>query len=79
MINTLEKIQKIFRDVFDNEEMILDRHTKASDVQGWDSLAHITLVVAIEKDFGIKFSIDELQQMTNIGNMIDMIEGKLHV
>jgi len=79
MINTLEKIQKIFRDVFDNEELILDRHTKASDVEGWDSLAHITLLVAIEKDFGIKFSIDELQQMTNVGNMIDMIEGKLYV
>lgn len=72
-----EKIQEIFRDVFDMQELVICRETTASDIQEWDSLMHISLVSAIEKYFKVKFALGELQDLKNVGDMIDLVSSKI--
>jgi acyl carrier protein len=75
--NILIQIQEIFRDILDNEEIILNDKTTANDIDEWDSLSHIQLVVAVEKHFRIKFTAREILSWKNIGEMIDSIKNKL--
>lgn len=72
-----DKLREIFIDVFDDEDIALSDTTVSSDIEGWDSLTHITLIGVIEDEFGIKFDMDALPQMKNVGIMIDMIQEKL--
>lgn len=72
----LEEVQVIFRDVLDNEDIILEDSTTADDVEEWDSLSHIQLIVAIEKHFQIKFTSKEILSWQNVGQMIDTISHK---
>jgi acyl carrier protein len=71
------QVTQIFRDVLDNEAIILYRKTTAADVEGWDSLAHITLIVAIEKEFKIRFDLVELKPLQNVGEFLDLIQRKI--
>lgn len=64
---------EVFRDVFDDESITVTDSTTANDIEDWDSLEHINLVVAIEKRFGIKFSMREVTSMKNVGEMVDII------
>ena len=73
----LEKVQQIFRDVFDDEKLVVTHETNSSHVKDWDSLAHITLVTAIQKEFKVKFALGELEQLKNVGDMIQLIGKKL--
>ena len=73
----LEQLQVIFRDVLDQDDLVLTRESNARTVEDWDSLAHISLVTAIQKKYGIKFALGELQELKNVGDMIDMILVKL--
>ena len=68
-----EKVQEIFRDVFDDEELIITDETNSDDIEDWDSLEHITLIVMMEKEFNMKFDIKEVNKLENVGGMIDMI------
>ena len=77
MDSVLEEIQPIFRDVLDQPNLKLTRESNASNVADWDSLAHINLVTSIEKRYKIKFALGELQDLKNVGDMIDLIETKL--
>ena len=73
----LEKVQGIFRDVFDNEELLVTTETSSDDVEDWDSLSHIQLVVAIEKNFGLKFTSKEILSWENVGEMCKEIAKKI--
>ena len=72
-----EKLNDIFCDVLDLDEVTLDEATSADDIDEWDSLSHIQLIVAIEKCFGIKFSSKEIITWKNVGQMVDSIAAKL--
>jgi acyl carrier protein len=75
-MNVIERLQTIFCDVFDDAKLNITRETSAADIEDWDSISHITLVVTIEKEFNIKFALGELQQLKNVGEMIDLVEQK---
>ena len=73
----LSQVQNIFHDILDNESIVLTSETTANDVDDWDSLTHIQLVVAIEKHFKIKFKSIEILSWKNVGEMIVNIQDKL--
>ncbi|MCR5655135.1 MAG: acyl carrier protein [Lachnospiraceae bacterium] len=72
-----EKLNEVFRDVFDDEDITVNDATQAKDVDGWDSLEHINLIVAIEEMFDIKFSMGQTTSMKNVGEMVDEILKKV--
>ena len=72
----LQKVQEIFRDVLDNDDIVLNENTVAKDVEEWDSLSHIQLVVALEKHFGVKFTTGEISSWKNVGDMLKAIIAK---
>ena len=74
----LNQVQEIFRDVLDNEDIILTNETTANDVEEWDSLSHIQLIVAIEKNFKLKFTSLEIMKWKNVGEMIDSIYQRIN-
>lgn len=69
-----EVLNEIFRDVFDDEDIVVDAETNSDTIEDWDSLEHINLVVAIEKAFGLKFTMDEVTGMKNVGEMVEIIK-----
>lgn len=73
----LNRLQPIFQDVFDDEDIVVTDETNAEQIEDWDSLSHIRLVVAIEKEFDIKFAFGDLNDLKNVGEMIDLIIDKL--
>lgn len=72
-----ERLQEIFRDVFDEEDLEIREDMSAKDIDDWDSLAQINLIVAIEKEFEVKFNLDEVSQLKNIGEMLGLISKKI--
>jgi acyl carrier protein len=70
------QMNEIFRDVLDNDSIELSRETTAEDIEEWDSLAHIGLIVAIEKHFKLKFSMMDVKPLKNVGEFIDLIQRK---
>jgi len=76
MNNYLEEIQNIFRDVLENDEIIVNNNTTADDIEEWDSLNHIYLIVEIESHFNLKFTSSEIQEWKDVGDMIIAIKNK---
>lgn len=72
----LQKLNNIFIDVLDNNDISLNYNTTANDVKDWDSLNHIELVVTIEKEFNIRFSSKEIQSWKNVGELAECINNK---
>tara|TARA_R110001606_G_scaffold355312_1_gene506191 strand:- start:19461 stop:19691 length:231 start_codon:yes stop_codon:yes gene_type:complete len=73
--NTLDKLRKIFREYFDEEDLVIERYTSANDIEDWDSLAQVGLVITIEKQFGTKFKKIDIVGLSDIGDMVDLIDG----
>lgn len=73
----LSQLQVVFREELDNDSIILTGETTANDVEEWDSLTHIMLVVATEKNFNIRFASKEIQSWKNINELVSCIEGKI--
>lgn len=71
------QLNEVFRDVFDEEEITVNDATTANDIEDWDSLEHINLVVAVEKKFNIKFSMGEVNKFKNVGEMVDIIMTRI--
>ena len=74
----LEKLNGIFTDVLDNDDIRITETSTANDIEEWDSLTHIQLVVAIEKSFKVKFTTYEIQVWKNVGDMVNSIQAKLN-
>lgn len=72
-----KKLNEIFRDVLDNDELNIDASSSANDIEEWDSLSHIQLIVAVEKAFGVKFTSREIMKWNNVGEMVESIVSKL--
>lgn len=68
-----KKLNGVFQEVFDDESIIVGDATTSADIEDWDSLEHINLIVAVEKCFGIKFNMGEVTTMKNVGAMVDII------
>jgi acyl carrier protein len=73
----LPEVQEIFRDVFDQPKLVITRESNASDVDDWDSLTHINLIAAISKKYNIKFALGELEELKNVGDMLDLMRTKI--
>tara|TARA_B100000959_G_C14516001_1_gene433347 strand:+ start:206 stop:448 length:243 start_codon:yes stop_codon:yes gene_type:complete len=70
-------VQDIFRDVFDDTNLMINDSTNSSTIEDWDSLNYVSLVVAIEKEFEIKFDLMELERLIDVGAMLDLMMLKL--
>ena len=71
-----ERLNTIFREVFDDEDIVVTDETTSDDIEDWDSLEHINLVSAVEQEFDIKFSMGQVVTMKNVGEMVDIILAK---
>lgn len=71
-----ERLNGVFREVFDDESIVLNEGTCADDIEDWDSLAQITLVLAIEEEFGMRFDMGEIASLANVGEMVRVIKEK---
>ena len=72
----LPRLTTVFREVFDDDELELKPEMTADDVDGWDSLAHIRLIISVQKAFGIKFSPVEMNRLKNVGDLIALTKDK---
>lgn len=73
----MEKLQPVFRDIFDDDEITVTDSTTADDIEDWDSLAHMQLISAVEEAFEIEFNIGEINSFANVGEMVDGIAKHL--
>lgn len=73
----LDRLQEIFRDVLNDQNLIILPKMSAEDIEDWDSLSHVNLIVSIQKDFKIKFKLGEVETLNNIGDMIELIKQKI--
>ena len=76
-MDILKKLEVIFRDVFDDEGILLTNETTANDIEDWDSLAQINLLVAIKKEFKVNFDLEEVSKYKNVEDMVKAIEKKV--
>ena len=70
-------VRDVFRCIFDSQDLVISRATTANDIEGWDSLANIQMIVAIEKAFSIRFTITEIVQLQNVGDLADLVKSRI--
>jgi acyl carrier protein len=76
-MTTMETLNEIFRMVFDDDTIRIAPDMTANDIDGWDSLSHINLIIAVEGKFKIRFTQRELLTLKNVGDLLKAIEGKI--
>lgn len=72
-----EGLNEIFRDVFDDDSLVVTETTTAADIEEWDSLANINIIVSIESEFNVKFNMDEISSIKNVGEMAKIISERM--
>jgi len=77
MNDLLQKLQPIFQDIFEDDDLVISRSTNSQEIEEWDSLAHINLVTSIEQEFNIRFALGELEDLQDVGEMIDLMSQKI--
>jgi len=75
--DVLANLTGVFRDVFDDDSLVITPQTTATDIPGWDSFAHINLIIATEGLFKIKFKTSEIESLRNVGHLVEVISAKL--
>ena len=72
----LDALTNVFRDVFDDNSIVINDQTTANDIEDWDSLEHINLIEAVEKEFNMRFQMREVSGMKNVGEMVKIIASR---
>ena len=72
----VSRLTPIFRDVFNDDALVVNQGMTAADVPTWDSLSNINMIIAVEKAFGVKFSIKDVRNLKNVGELLDLIKRK---
>ena len=75
MSDTLSTLQEIFRDVFEDDEVVITPETSAADIDEWDSLMHVTLIVTVEKEFNVRFTSSQISRLENVGDLVALIDA----
>jgi acyl carrier protein len=66
-------VQEVFREVFDDDSIVLHRELTASEIEGWDSMAHLRLILAVERRFGVRLPSTKIAGLKNVGDLMDLI------
>ncbi|MBI1185983.1 MAG: acyl carrier protein [Alphaproteobacteria bacterium] len=77
MSDVYDKLTSLLQDVFDDDDIVATPDLAAADVDGWDSLAHVRVILAVEKAFNVKFKAAEINVMKNVGDLANSISAKL--
>lgn len=75
-MDTLARLQEIIRNVFDDDSLVMTRETTAQDVEAWDSVQNVTLMLEVESAFRVRFSTSEMAYLKNVGELVDLIDRK---
>ena len=75
-MDTLTQLQNVFRNIFEDDSLTISRETTAQDIEAWDSVQNVTLMLEVESDFGVRFSTAEMAYLKNVGDLVDIIEKK---
>jgi acyl carrier protein len=75
-MDTLTQLQEVFRRIFDDEALTVSRATTAQDIEAWDSVQNVTLMLDVETEFKVRFSTSEIAYLKNVGDLVDLIEKK---
>jgi acyl carrier protein len=73
----IERLEEVFRETFQDDEIRITRETRATDVEGWDSLMHVTLILNVENAFRVRFRSGEVAALENVGALLDLIAARL--
>lgn len=74
--NIINRLTEVFRDVFDDDSIVISPSTTSNDIEDWDSIEHINLIGAVEDEFGLRFKMKEVSGMKNVGEMISIISER---
>ncbi len=73
-MSTIEQLQTVFRDVFEDDDIVIGRTTTARDVAGWDSVMNVTLMISVERAFSLRFKSGNIAGLKNVGELVDLID-----
>lgn len=76
MDERLSQLTELFQDVFDDDSLSISAETKINEINGWDSLIHITLMAAIQDEFGVSYDIDEITELNTVGDILISLDRK---
>lgn len=77
MRDLMTELNAIFRDVFEDDELVVGRETTAADVEAWDSLQHVSLILRVESHFGVRLSSAEVADLRSVGDLLDILNRRL--